>query len=164
MNQILYTTEGKPKGPLPIKTIVKFFAFCIIGLGAIFIGEGTYSLISNDSSKNTIVDNTVPVIEFAKDGNNAVVSIKHNKGIYVIKYKWNDGEETIVRGNSKNEFVISDLNIPAGTSTLNVTAIDDNNKSASSSFEYTYDGIAIELSIVNNSDIKIIASDTTRYS
>ncbi len=49
MNQILYTAEGKTSGPLPIKTIVKFFAICLIVLGVIFMGESAYSLFSFNS-------------------------------------------------------------------------------------------------------------------
>ena len=40
MNQILYTTENKTQGPLPIKTIIRFFAITKIILGVIFLGEG----------------------------------------------------------------------------------------------------------------------------
>ncbi len=49
MNQILYTAEGKTSGPLPIQTIIKFFAICLIVLGVIFIGQSAYSLFSFNS-------------------------------------------------------------------------------------------------------------------
>ena len=153
---------AKLVGPLPIKAIVKFFAFSLIILGIIFIADGAYFLFSFDDSNKMVIDDTVPVIQFAKDGNNAIISITHNKGIARIKYNWNDETETLVRGNSEREIVISDgLSIPSGTNILNVTATDDNGKSSSASYEYTYDGIAIDLSVVNNSDIKIVASDVT---
>lgn len=35
MNQILSTADGKSHGPLPIKSVIKFFAFSIIILGLI---------------------------------------------------------------------------------------------------------------------------------
>ena len=54
-------------GPLPIQTIIKFFAFAIIALGVIFLGEAAYFLFSSNNSSDVSVDNTVPVIEFAKD-------------------------------------------------------------------------------------------------
>lgn len=66
MNQILYTTENKTHGPLPIKTIVKFFAFAIIMLGVIFLGEGAYSLITNINTDNSPIQITKPDIEFSK--------------------------------------------------------------------------------------------------
>lgn len=96
-----------------------------------------------------------------KIGNNAIISITHNKGISRIKYNWGEKESIFEKGNSKKEVVISDLSIPSGKNTLYVTATDDNGKSSSSSYEYTYDGIAIELSVVGNSDMQIIASDVT---
>ena len=96
-----------------------------------------------------------------KTGNNAIISVTHNKGINRIKYNWENEEEKFIKGDSRDEVVISDLSIPSGTNTLNVTAIDDNGKSVTNSYEYSYDGIAIDLSVVNNSDIKIVASDVT---
>ena len=149
----------KPIGPLPIKTIIKFFAGCLIIFGIALIANGAYSLFSFDNTDTTIIDNTVPIIEFAKDGNNAIISIKHNKGISKIKYNWNDETEKIEKGNSEKEVVISNLSIPSGVNTLYVTATDDNGRSATSSYEFTYDGIAIDLSVINNSNMKIVASD-----
>lgn len=102
-----------------------------------------------------------PLLTLQKTGNNAVISVKHDKGIARVKYHWNDGEEVFQRGDSKLELVIPDLAIPAGKSTLYVTAIDINEKSVSTSYEYIYEGIAIDLMVVNNSDIKIVASDVT---
>lgn len=57
----------KITGPLPIKSIVKFFAFSIIALGVIFFGEGTYFLFSYDISSSSDFDTTIPSISFAKD-------------------------------------------------------------------------------------------------
>jgi len=67
MNQILYTAESKSHGPLPIKTILRFFAFSLIILGIIFIGENVYSLISNSHKLEVPKDYVPPKIEFAQD-------------------------------------------------------------------------------------------------
>lgn len=67
MNQILYTSDGKPSGPLPIQTIVKFFAFCLIALGVVFFGEATYALFAPQFLNNVDIDNTVPEITFSRD-------------------------------------------------------------------------------------------------
>lgn len=109
------------------------------------------------------IDNTVPVIEFAKDGNIATISVTHNKGIARVSYYWDgkDDDTIIQKGDSKQEVIISDVSIPSGTNILYVTATDDNGRSATSTFECSYDGIAIDLSVVNNSEIKIVASDVT---
>lgn len=67
MNQILYTANGKTSGPLPIDKLVKFFAICMIVFGVILFGEGTYNLFAVNPGNDTILDNTIPNIEFAKD-------------------------------------------------------------------------------------------------
>lgn len=67
MNQILFTAENKTHNPLPIQTIVKFFAFSIIALGVIFLGEGAYSLFTREPKVDPSTNISVPKIEFAKD-------------------------------------------------------------------------------------------------
>ena len=67
MNQILYTSNGKPNGPLPIKVIVRFFAICLIVLGVIFVGESSYGFFSGEIYGLRELDSTVPEINFAKD-------------------------------------------------------------------------------------------------
>lgn len=67
MNQILYTSNGKPNGPLPIKSVAKFFAISLIVLGVIFFGEAAYAQFSFNSSSSAEMDTTAPEIAFAKD-------------------------------------------------------------------------------------------------
>ncbi len=55
---------GKLLGPLPIETIVKFFAIALIVLGVIFFGEGTYGLFAVNFDNDAEIDNTIPKIEF----------------------------------------------------------------------------------------------------
>lgn len=107
------------------------------------------------------VDDSIPVIEFSRDSNKLSISVTHNSGIDKIKYNWNEEEESIVKGDSKKEVTVPDVNIPSGTNTLYVTATDNNGKSSTNSYECSYEGIAIDLSVVNNSDMKIVASDVT---
>lgn len=54
-------------GPLPIQTIVKFFAICMIVVGIILLGEGAFSLFSSDGSSDSGINDTIPSIDFAKD-------------------------------------------------------------------------------------------------
>lgn len=164
MNQILYNASGKTSGPLPIDKLVKFFAICMIIFGLILFGEGTYKLFAVNSGDTTSIDYSVPNVEFSKDGNIATVSITHNKGIARIKYYWNDDEVNakITRGDSNSEVLINNISIPSGINTLNVEATDDNGRSAKNSYEYSYDGIAIDFpAVINYSDLKIVASDVT---
>ncbi len=107
----------------------------------------------------------MPEIEFAKDGNIATISIKHEKGISRVKYYWNDGEEKILKGEAKKEMLINNINIPAGINTLYVEATNENGRTAKMNYEYSYDGIAIDFpSVINSSELKIVASDVTGMS
>lgn len=100
-------------------------------------------------------------MNFQNLGNNAIVSLKHSSGINIIKYNWNGEENEIVNGNSKTEVVLSDINIPAGENTLYLEVFTDDGGVTKSYYEYTYDGIVIDFAVVNNSKIKIVASDVT---
>lgn len=162
MNQILYT--GKTGGPASIKSIVRFFAISIIILGVIFIGEGSYALYENDKLTREVIDTTVPEISFEQEGNNAIVTVTHNKGISSIKYRWNDELETTVRGNDESTVILDNISISSGINTLHVTATDINGRSTDKSFEYAYDGICIELSVIDSTYLKITASDVTGLS
>ncbi len=162
MNQILYT--GKSKGPASIKSILKSFAIFIIVFGIIFIGDGSYALYSNYQLAHPKEDNTIPQISFEQEENNAIVKIDHNKGISRISYHWNDEVETIITGNSQETAILDNISIPAGINTLYVSATDINNKTAESSYEYAYDGICIELAVIDSSYMRITASDVTGLS
>lgn len=161
MNQILYTGNNKSHGPASLKSILKFFSICLIILGVIFIGEGSYSLSYNNKSAKESIDDTAPVISFEQEENNAIVTITHNRGVSIVKYHWNDEADTVVSGNSQSAVILDTISIPYGINTLHVTAIDVNNKTTESSFEYAYDGISIELSVVDNMYMSITASDVT---
>ncbi len=164
MNQILYTGKGKSHGPASLESILKFFSIALIVFGIIFIGDGSYALYQNNEALKSLNDNSVPEITFEQEENNAIVTVSHNKGISKVKYRWNDGDETIVQGNSEETVILDSISISAGTNTLYVTAIDVNGKSSEASYEYSYDGICIELSVIDSSYIKITASDVTGLS
>ncbi len=164
MNQILYTGKGKSHGPASLKSILKTFSICLIVLGIVFIGNGSYALYQNNILLKSNVDNTVPNIAFEQEENNAIVKITHNKGISKIKYHWNNDVDTIIQGNSKSSIILDTISISQGINTLHVTAIDINNKVSESSYEYAYDGISIELSVIDSTYIKISASDVNGIS
>ena len=154
MNQILYTGEQK-KGPASIKSILRFFSIFVIIFGAIFIAKGSYSLYQNSKQ---VIDDVLPTIAFDQNQNNAIVTVSHANGLSKVKYYWEGETETIKQANSKTTVVLDNIEIPSGKNTLHVTAIDQNGKVVTNTHEYSYDGIAIELALINNS-IKINASD-----
>ncbi len=159
MNQILYTGNGKSAGPASLKSILKAFSIFLIVFGVIFIGDGSYALYQNRMALKSNIDNSIPNIEFEQEDNNAIVTISHNKGISKVRYRWNDDVDTIVNCNSEDEFILDNIGLPRGINTLYVTAIDINNKVASSSYDFTYDGISIEFPTFDGTYLKILASD-----
>ena len=164
MNQILATSEATSKkkrsGPADIKTIVKVFAIVMIVFGVFMIGTGSYAMYKDNESKNSEV--TKPTItETQKDEKTVLVSVAHDKAIDRIEYKWNDGEVETVTGNGRKNIEI-EVEIPGGTNTLNVRAIDINGQEISTDIEYTAEDI-INLA-VSGSKLKITAENETEIS
>lgn len=94
-----------------------------------------------------------------KTGNIATVTITYNKGISEINYHWNDDEVVNVKGYLNRGVVLNNLSIPSGKSTLYIEVIDENGKKSFDSYDYKYDGIAIDVENVEYSYVKITASD-----
>lgn len=159
MNQILYTGKGKSNGPASLKSILKTFGVSMIALGVIFLGEGSYALYENYKLSQEFVDTSVPQIAFEQEENNAVVTITHNKGINKVRYHWNDEVEIIIDGNDERKVILDTITIPAGINTLYVQAIDVNGRSVDKFYEFAYDGICIDLSVIDNTYMKITATD-----
>ena len=159
MNQILYT--GKSGGPASIKSILKFFAISLIIFGVIFAGDGSYALYINYTITHAEGDTSVPEVKFEQEGNNAIVTVTHNKGISRVRYHWNDEPEKIIRGDSKETIMLDNISVPAGINTLHVSATDIQNRETAVSYEYAYDGICIELEPIDNSYVLITATDVT---
>lgn len=159
MNQILYTGKGKSNGPASLKSILKTFGISMIALGVIFLGEGSYALYENYQLSKEFVDTSVPDIAFSQEENNAIVTVSHNKGIDKVRYHWNDEVETIIDGKNERNVILDTISIPAGINTLYVQAVDINGRSSDKYFEFAYDGISIELSVIDNTYMKITATD-----
>lgn len=164
MNQILATSEATSKkkrsGPADIKTVVKVFAIVMIIFGVFMIGTGSYAIYKDNESKNSEV--TKPTItETQKDEKTVLVSVAHDKAIDRIEYKWNDGEVQTVTGNGRRNIEI-EVEIPGGTNTLNVRAVDINGQEISTDIDYTAEDI-INLA-VSGSKLKITAENETEIS
>ena len=164
MNQILATSEATSKkkrsGPADIKTVVKVFAIVMIIFGVFMIGTGSYAIYKDNESKNSEV--TKPTItETQKDEKTVLVSVAHDKAIDRIEYKWNDGEVQTVTGNGRRNIEI-EVEIPGGTNTLTVRAVDINGQEISTDIDYTAEDI-INLA-VSGSKLKITAENETEIS
>lgn len=158
MNQILYT-GSKQKGPASLKSILKFFGVSLALFGIIFLSKGLIGLYQNNELSKKKEDTTVPQIIFEQEGNNAIVTVSYDKGISKVKYNWEGQNEIIKQGNSKTDIILDSISIPSGTNTLYVTAVDVNGKTITESNTYAYDGIAIEFAVINNTYLKMTASD-----
>ncbi len=169
MNQILATenlTNKKNKtkknrmrnsGPADIKTVVRVFAIVMIIFGIFIIGTGSYAIYSNEA-QNT--EATKPVITEAlnEDGTVVVLTVTHDKEIDRIEYSWNNGELQTITGNGRRN-IEQEIEIPGGTNTLQVTAIDVDGQEISTQQSYTAEDI-INLSI-SGSNLKITAETET---
>ncbi len=169
MNQILSTsntTTSKKKvrknsGPADIKTVVRVFAIVMIIFGIFMIGTGSYAIFKDNESKNSEV--TKPVITEAlnEDSTAVILTITHDKEIDRIEYSWNDGEVQTITGNGR-KYIEQEIEIPGGTNTLHVRAVDVQGQEISTDKEYTAEEI-IHLSI-SGSKLKITAENETEIS
>lgn len=162
MNQILATSNTNTKkkgGPADIKTIVRVFAIVMIIFGMCMIGTGSYAIYKDSESKAEI---TKPVItESLKDDTTVLLTVTHDKAIDKIEYRWNDGEVQTITGNGR-KYIEQEIEIPGGTNTLNVTAIDVDGQEIYTDKEYTTEEV-INLS-VSGSKLKIQAENETEIS
>ena len=162
MNQILATSNTNTKkkgGPADIKTIVRVFAIVMIIFGMCMIGTGSYAIYKDSESKTEI---TKPVItESLKDDTTVLLTVTHDKAIDKIEYRWNDGEVQTITGNGR-KYIEQETEIPGGTNTLNVTAIDVDGQEIYTDKEYTTEEV-INLS-VSGSKLKIQAENETEIS
>ena len=161
MNQILATSEAtskkKKSGPADIKTVIRVFAIVLIVFGVFMIGTGSYAIYKDNENKNSAP--TKPTItETQKDEKTVLISVAHDKEIDRIEYRWGEGEIQTVTGNGRRNIEI-EVEIPGGTNTLNVRAIDIQGQEISTDIEYTAEDI-IKLENVGKK-MKITAESET---
>lgn len=164
MNQILY--EDVQTKSTDIKKIIKFFSIAIIIFGIALISGGVYGFF-REQNKQAIVENqTKPIIYVNKQEKNAAIKIQvnHDKEISKIVYSWNNGNETIIQGNKRNN-ISETIDWPAGENELNIEVIDINGVKANYKQTYLLNyGIDIEkptikLETTSNNNLVITATD-----
>ena len=163
MNQILATestTKKKTKrsGPADIKSVVRVFAIIMIIFGVFMIGTGSYAIYKDNESKNTA--ETKPVITelLNEEGTAVKLTVTHDKEIDRIEYSWNNGEVQTITGNGRR-YIEQEIELPGGTNTLTVRAVDIEGQEISTDKEYTAEDI-INLS-VSGSKLQITAENET---
>lgn len=145
LNQIL-SVENNQKGkskksknpnrgePIDIQNILKFFAISILIFGVFMIGSSSYSMYKQGSKKAI---ETQPVIHVNQTAETEIqLKITHDKELANVTYTWNNEGTTQVPCNGQKE-VETTIEIPTGTNTLEVHAIDINGKGIQHKEVYT---------------------------
>lgn len=155
MNQILDFEENynnkKPKrgsnrNPADIKKIIIVFAIVLIIFGIGIIGVAVYNNLNKDSEETEPI--TKPSItltqNFEKGTVDVVVQSNNRYAISKIIYSWNGQDEVEEEGNNRNYINLS-IDIPSGTNTLSIKAIDIRNVSIEYEKEFTRNEAEIKL-------------------
>lgn len=170
MNQILQVEMKKNKGKkTDIKKIIMFFAICLVLFGIILLAIGISSSLytknkesDNKNNNNNVVVATKPNIDVQKTDNELIVKFSHDKAISEITYSWNEEEETLIDTDNELNYSIS-LDIPRGTNTVHITALDINGELSTFDEEYTIEiqtkKPVISLSVTNENKIKVQVED-----
>lgn len=173
MNQILDYTPNKnsKKSSNSSDTVVRVFAIILVIFSLCLLGSGVYSIVKNKKEENKPIDKpTYATIDMVQDGDQAVITVTHDKVIESMVYSWNSDAERSVKGDGKKELEKT-LDLPAGQNTLYIKVIDVNGVETSAHKEFTAEsGVdimnpVISLDIVNGEEermLKITATDETK--
>ena len=144
MNQILAVEppqKNKKKNKSSIHSIIVVYAVILLIMGIGLTSTGAYSYYKNlsNNTDNGIVTNTStkPVISIERaDASIINIVVTHDKGIANLTYTLNGGEPVEIYTNNQTE-VQERVQLPVGSSTIDITAEDINgiSSSYSSSFE-----------------------------
>ena len=153
-------TYGKAGTKLEIKEVLRVFAITIILFGMMLIGKSVYSMVSNIEKKHDNVEVTVD-----RMGKEVTVTVETGMPIKQFMYRWDNGEETVINGNETNK-VSKTIEMPNGSTILNVTVIDYYDYKTYYQKQYmnlSSDVVKpeIEISIVG-SRLKLTAKDETK--
>lgn len=145
-----------------ITVIIKIFAVIIILFGMMLIGKSVYALSQEQNRKR---DN--PNVNAEKMGKEVTISITTEKPIKEFRYKWNDGEDSVVPGDGTIN-IEKTIEIPNGNNILNIAVIDYYGYKSEYYKQYIYESSdiekpKIEIAVVGNR-LKITASDETKIS
>ena len=146
MNQILSVEMPKNKQKsyknskkADIRTIIIFFCIILI-LFALIIGVVAISTINKEEpqpSQEPVIAGTQPIVNVEIQSETTLnIIVSHDKQISSITYNWNDGESIEEKdiGETTKEIQVD---IPAGTNTLNVSVTDINGVTQNYTNQYT---------------------------
>ena len=166
MNQILATSKPASKktktkrngGPANIKTVVRVFAIVMLMFGIFMIGTGSYAIYRDNEANNSEITKPVITEQLNEEGTAVVLTVTHDKEIDRIEYSWNNGETQTITGNGR-KYIEQEIEIPGGTNTLNVKAIDTQGQEISTQREFTTEEI---INLLSENKLKITAESETQ--
>lgn len=130
MNQILSVESNKKEkrkgnynGPADIQNVLKFFAISLLIFGVFLIGTASYSMYKEASGEATPTKPELHIEEISDK--QLLLKVIHNKGLAKLRYSWNDEEPIEIECNGRRNFEQT-IDIPSGTSTLNIYVVDVN--------------------------------------
>ena len=166
MNQILAVSRNNGnKQKIEITKIVKIFAIAMIVFAVISIGIVCNSIYK--SKKQAKENARIPEVNMTQEDKKVRVTIKSEKTIDRVLYKWNDGEENTLYGMGNKE-MNQLIDLKEGTNTLNVKVIDSEGKEVTFNKEFVVEGIDLEgpeiQMILEGTEIKIAVKDDDEIS
>ena len=137
MNQILAVEkpQGKRKHKSGIHSILTVFAVILMIFGLGLTSSGGYAFyksLSNNVDNNIVSSSSSkPVITIERESASTInIVVTHDKAIANVTYTINDEEPVQIDGNNKTE-IKQEVELPVGSSTINITAKDINGISSS---------------------------------
>ena len=137
MNQILAVEkpQGKRKHKSGIHSILTVFAVILMIFGLGLTSSGGYAFyksLSNNVYNNIVSSSSSkPVITIERESASTInIVVTHDKAIANVTYTINDEEPVQIDGNNKTE-IKQEVELPVGSSTINITAKDINGISSS---------------------------------
>lgn len=131
MNQILITGDElirepvkKQKKVIPIKGIAAFYAICTIILGICMISGSVYA---NGKINASVEASKTPeiMVERNDEENTIVINVTHVRGIKMVTYRWNDGEEETIEGKDRKS-ISQTIPLIGGKNTLKISVTEEN--------------------------------------
>ncbi len=142
-----------------IVKVMRIFAIACIVIGTIITSKSVYALtLGKTKPKDTVQVST------EKMGKEVTISISTQYPIKEFRYRWNDGEETEIKGNETVD-ITKTIDIPNGNNVLNITVIDYYGNRTEYQKTYLYESSDVVKPTIRfeklGTKLRIIANDET---
>ena len=142
-----------------IVKVIKIFAIACMIIGIVITSKSVYALTFGRTKPKDIVQ-----VSTEKMGKEVTISISTQYPIKEFKYRWNDGEETEIKGN-KTVDVTKTIDIPNGNNVLNIIVIDYYGNRTEYQKTYLYESLDVIKPTIRfekiGTKLRIIANDET---